>query len=236
MEIGAGLGALTLPLSGSVSRIVAIEKDPLLTDELRKRLSLAGIKNVDLINGDILKIDFAQIPLKPPNKIKIIGNLPYNISSPFLEKLTQNRDIVSRAVLMFQFEFARRLTAAPGGKEYGAMSILVQYHARASALIEVAREAFSPRPKVASMVVELDFERPYPKRAENEDLLKSVVKGAFAYRRKTLLNTLNRALFSLGAHEILTVLHKCGIDPKRRAETLDMDDFLCLTSRIASLP
>jgi len=235
LEIGAGLGALTLPLAGSVHLILAVEKDPRLTDMLRKRLSHEGIHNVILMNEDILRVDFNRLLHMTAKKIKVVGNLPYNISSPLLEKLVENRNLVSRAILMFQFELARRLIASPGNKEYGAMTVLIQYHARLSPLLQVPKEAFYPRPKVDSMVLELDFERPHPRNAEDEAKFKMVVKAAFAHKRKTLLNSLKGALFSLSKEEILAMLEKCSIDPRRRAETLDIDDFLCLTSALVSL-
>ncbi len=232
LEIGAGLGALTLPLAGSVHLILAVEKDPRLTDMLRKRLSHEGIHNVILMNEDILRLDFNRLQHMTAKKIKVVGNLPYNISSPLLEKLVKSRNLVSRAILMFQFELARRLIASPGNKEYGAMTVLIQYHARLSPLLQVPKEAFYPRPKVDSMVLELDFERPHPRSAKDEAKFKMVVKAAFAHKRKTLLNSLKGALFSLSREAILAILEKCGIDPRRRAETLDIDDFLCLTSAL----
>lgn len=235
LEIGAGLGALTLPLAGSVHLISAIEKDPSLTDMLKKRLSSAGINNVILVNDDILKLDFNRLRKMTEKKIKVIGNLPYNISSPILEKLVENRNLVSRAILMFQAELARRLIARPGNKDYGAMTVLIQYHAHLSPLLEVPKESFYPRPKVDSMVLELDFERPHTRRIEDEANFKTVVKGAFAHRRKTLLNSLKQAVFSLSSEEILGALEKCGIDPHKRAETLDIDDFLCLSSALTPL-
>ena len=235
LEIGAGLGALTVPLAGSVHQIIAIEKDPHLTEMLRKRLSLEGIKNVSLINADVLKLDFKRIPSLPQKKIKVIGNLPYNISSPLLEKLVENRNMVSRAVLMFQFELARRLVASPGNKEFGAMTVLIQYHAHPSPLLDVPKESFHPRPKVNSMVLGLDFERPHPRRAEDETKFRMVVRGAFAHRRKMLLNSLKRTLPSHSSEEILAALKKCDIEPRTRAESLDVDDFLCLTSALTAL-
>jgi 16S rRNA (adenine1518-N6/adenine1519-N6)-dimethyltransferase len=235
LEIGAGLGALTLPLAGSVHLISAIEKDSSLTDMLKKRLTSEGINNVILVNDDILKLDFNRLRKMTEKKIKVIGNLPYNISSPFLEKLVENRNLVSRAILMFQAELARRLIAKPGNKDYGAMTVLIQYHAHLSPLLEVPKESFYPRPKVDSMVLELDFERPHTRRIEDEANFKTVVRGAFAHRRKTLLNSLKQALFSLSSEEILGALEKCDIDPHKRAETLDIDDFLCLSSALTPL-
>jgi 16S rRNA (adenine1518-N6/adenine1519-N6)-dimethyltransferase len=235
LEIGPGLGALTLPLAPLVHHIVAVEKDARLAEMLKKRLTHQDISNVHLINDDILRMDLEGIPRLRGKKLKVIGNLPYNISTPFLERLVVNRNLVSRAVLMFQLELARRLTANPGNKEFGAMTVLVQYHAHISPLLEVSKASFYPRPKVDSMVLELDFERPHPRRVEDETKFKAVVRGAFAHRRKTLLNSLKRTLSSHTSEEILAALRKCGIDPEKRAETLHIDQFLCLTSALPAL-
>jgi 16S rRNA (adenine1518-N6/adenine1519-N6)-dimethyltransferase len=235
LEIGPGLGALTIPLAPLVHHIVAVEKDLRLAEMLKKRLAHQDISNVRLINDDILRLELEGIPRLPEEKMKVIGNLPYNISTPFLERLVVNRNLVSRAVLMFQLELAKRLTAGPGNKEFGAMTVLVQYHAHISPLLEVSKASFYPRPKVDSMVLELDFERPYPRRAEDEAKFKTVVRGAFAHRRKTLLNSLKRTLSSCTSEEILAALRKCGIDPEKRAETLHIDQFLCLTSALPAL-
>ena len=230
LEIGPGLGALTLPLAQSVGHIVAVEKDTQLIVLLEKKLSQARIRNVTLINHDILTFDIRNMKGFSSNRLRIIGNLPYNISSPLLEKLTENRNLISRAVLMFQMEVAKRIIASPGSKTYGAMTLLVQYHAHPTVLLEVSKNAFRPKPKVDSMVVELDFERPYMKTTVPESDFKEVVKGAFAYRRKTILNSLARASSTWGRDELLDAMEKCEIDAGRRAEALNMSDFLRLTS------
>ena len=230
LEIGPGLGALTLPLAQSVGHIVAVEKDTQLIVLLEKKLSQARIRNVTLINHDILTFDIRNMKGFSSNRLRIIGNLPYNISSPLLEKLTENRNLISRAVLMFQMEVAKRIIASPGRKTYGAMTLLVQYHAHPTVLLEVSKNAFRPKPKVDSMVLELDFERPYMKTTVPESDFKEVVKGAFAYRRKTILNSLARASSTWGRDELLDAMEKCEIDAGRRAESLDMSEFLRLTS------
>ncbi|MBW1736474.1 MAG: ribosomal RNA small subunit methyltransferase A [Deltaproteobacteria bacterium] len=234
LEIGPGQGSLTLPLARTVCHVVAVEKDRNLTLSLEKKLHRSGITNVTLVNADILKWDFREIESAPSSKIQVIGNLPYNISSPFLKKLIENRHRVARAVLMFQLEVGRRITACPGGKAYGAMSLLVQYHARPTALIDVTKEAFYPRPKVDSMVLDLDFESPYPKGTTvHEPSFRQVVKGAFAHRRKTLINSLSGVPPSFNRDVLLAAMKKCEIDPGRRAETLDMEEFLCLAEALS---
>ena len=235
LEIGAGLGALTLPLAESVRHVSAVEKDTRLTQLLGKRLSRDGIKNVTLINADILKFDINGLQTSPGEKIQVIGNLPYNISSPFLEKLINHREQVSRAILMFQVELARRLVSPPGNKVYGAITVLIQYHARISPLFEVSSGAFFPRPKVNSMVLELDFNRPHPGRAGDEKLFTSVVRSAFAHRRKMILNSFKGSPIPCPYEAFTKALNQCGIDPGKRAEELHIDDFLCLSAALTSL-
>jgi 16S rRNA (adenine1518-N6/adenine1519-N6)-dimethyltransferase len=236
LEVGPGLGALTLPPAERVNRVIGVEKDPRLAEMLRKRLSLEKISNVILINADILKLDFVQIPGSGTAPFHVIGNLPYNISSPFVEKLISHRTRVRRAILTFQLELARRLAAVPGNKDYGSLTILIQYYARITPLLEISREAFFPKPEVASMVLEMDFTRPYPKRAEDEETFRKVVKAAFSQRRKTVLNSLRGSLTSLGREPIMAALEKCGIDPGNRAEDLHMDDYLCLCTLLKPGP
>lgn len=233
LEIGPGQGALTLPLSKTVSHVVAVEKDIRLTKLLQKKLSNLGISNVTLVNHDILDFDFNGIKTRSSDKIQIIGNIPYNISSPLLEKIIRNRKVVARTVLMFQLEVARRLTSSPCTKAYGAMTLLIQYYGRSTCLFEVSKSAFYPVPKVDSMVVELDFGRPYPNQGVHDDLFRNVVKGAFAHRRKTIVNSMKGFLPSWTADLLIDRMKACGIDPRRRAETLNMDEFLQLATALA---
>lgn len=134
---------------------------------------------------------------------------------------------------MFQKEVAERLCASPGGKTYGALTVLVRYHAAASAMLKAPRGGFYPKPKVDSMVLELDFERPYSRRADDEAVFKKVVKAAFSHRRKTLLNSLRLFYHSWDRGILEDAMKMCKIDPKRRAETLDMDEFLSLASALS---
>jgi 16S rRNA (adenine1518-N6/adenine1519-N6)-dimethyltransferase len=239
LEIGPGLGALTIPLAGQAGSIIAVEKDGRLAETLQKRLDQLGITNVTLINDDILKVDFARISGvtgdKMGGKIKAVGNLPYNISSPVLERLFKHRDLISMAVFMFQREFARRLLASPGGKEYGALTVLIGYDARVSPLIDVSNDAFYPRPKVGSMVVKIDMEHIHDRRAEDDGFFRTVVKGAFAHRRKTILNSLGVTLSEYENDEIREALNLCAIDPVRRAETLYIDEFIFLSDTLLRL-
>jgi 16S rRNA (adenine1518-N6/adenine1519-N6)-dimethyltransferase len=233
LEVGPGRGELTLPLAPRVAHVTAVEKDPELADILKGRIERAGIRNISVRNLDILRFDIGSLTDVVPGKCQVIGNLPYNISSPFLEKLVQWKDRLGRAVLMFQLEVARRLTASPGGKSYGALTLLVAYHARLSPLFTVASEAFRPVPKVQSMVVELVFEKPCPGDPRHAALFRQVVKGAFSHRRKTLLNSLTGFASGWDRETVRSALAASGIDPSKRAETLDMPEFLRLTEAFA---
>lgn len=232
LEIGPGMGALTLPLARNVSHIFAVEKDPHLVAFLGRKIAHAGFSNVTLIHDDILRFNLAGITNVHPRKLQVIGNLPYNISSPCLEKLVAHRSGIGRAILMFQREFALRLCASPGEKAYGAMTVIVNYNATTTPLLQVSRKAFYPRPRVDSAVVEINFERPYARRARHEAVFQKVVKGAFSHRRKTLINSLKRFFPSLDRNELLQCLAACNIEPRRRAETLHMDEFLCMADTL----
>jgi 16S rRNA (adenine1518-N6/adenine1519-N6)-dimethyltransferase len=234
MEIGPGMGALTFPLAESVRHVVAVEKDPRLAELLRGRLLQRSIKNVTLVNSDVLRFHFEEVARSFGGRIQVIGNLPFNISSPFLEKLINSRAIVIRAVLTFQAELGRRLIASPGNKQYGAMSVLAQYHARVSPLLEIPKKAFYPPPKVESMVVELDFTRPHPVRAENEEIFRRVVRGAFSHRRKTLINSLRGAFPEWNRDDLFSALKSSGIEPGKRAEVLEINEFIRLSKFLDS--
>jgi 16S rRNA (adenine1518-N6/adenine1519-N6)-dimethyltransferase len=231
LEIGSGFGALTFPLASLVQHVIAVEKDGTLAEKLRASLSREGIGNVTLIHEDILKVDLARLS---EEQIEVIGNIPYNISSPLIEKLIRNRHRIQRAVLTLQHELAARLTASPGNKQYGALTVLIQYHAHLSPLLEIPREAFHPKPKVSSTVVQFEFFRPHPRRVDHEDFFRKVVRAAFAHRRKTLINSLRGTFPSWDVQGLLLAMEHCAIDPQRRAETLCIDDFINLTGAIAS--
>jgi 16S rRNA (adenine1518-N6/adenine1519-N6)-dimethyltransferase len=231
LEIGSGLGALTFPLASLVQHVIAVEKDGTLAEKLRAGLAREGVGNVTLIHEDILKLD---LPRLSEEKIEVIGNIPYNISSPLIEKLIRNRHRIQRAVLTLQHELAARLTASPGNKQYGALTVLIQYHAHLSPLLEIPREAFHPKPKVSSTVVQFEFSKPYPRRVDSEDFFRKVVRAAFAHRRKTLLNSLRGTFPSWEVQNILNAMQPCGIDPQRRAETLSIEDFLNLSEALGS--
>ncbi len=233
LEIGPGKGALTMPLADRVKHVLAVEKDARLAALLDGKLRRAGRRNVTLLNEDILRLDWRTLEKHFSQRMPVIGNLPYNISTPVLEKMCRSGNMMGRGVLMFQKEVADRLTAVPNTKAYGALTLLVRYHARALPLLKVMKGSFFPVPKVDSMVLSLDFERPYPGIAVSDAAFAKVVKGAFMHRRKTVLNSLKLALSHQSGASLISMLETCGVDPGKRAEALEMDDYLRLAALMA---
>jgi 16S rRNA (adenine1518-N6/adenine1519-N6)-dimethyltransferase len=233
LEIGPGMGALTIPMAGAVNSIIAVEKDERLVNYLGQKLEENRIENVTVINNDILKADLEELAGSRAKKLKVIGNLPYNISSPLLEKLISNKVFFSKAFLMLQYEFARRLASDPGGKDYGAITIMTRYESSVSQLFKIGSDVFFPKPKVGSMVIAIDLEKPHPVRAKNDRVFELVVRGAFAQRRKTIKNSLKVISDRFNTDQVSRALDICNINPLRRAETLSLDEFLNLSDTLS---
>ncbi|PIP37651.1 MAG: ribosomal RNA small subunit methyltransferase A, partial [Desulfobacterales bacterium CG23_combo_of_CG06-09_8_20_14_all_51_8] len=183
LEIGAGLGALTIPAARVARRVVAVEKDPQIAEVLQKELAEQGIDNVVLMNADILTVDIRRIFEEAGRRLVVLGNLPYNISSQVLLALIDAKDAIDRASLMFQKEVARRLIAGPDSKDYGRLTVMLQYSATVKKLAGVGAHLFLPRPKVDSEVIEVRFKEIIDHPAADEALLAAVVKAAFSTRR-----------------------------------------------------
>lgn len=233
LEIGPGMGALTIPMADVVNSIIAVEKDDRLVKYLLQKLEENNIGNVTITNNDILKTDLEELIKGRNRKLKVVGNLPYNISSPLLEKLISNKKFFSKAFLMLQYEFARRLASDAGGKDYGAITVMTRYESTVSELLKVGRDVFYPKPKVGSMVIAIDLEMPHPKRAKNDRVFELVVRGAFAQRRKTIKNSLKVISNHFDTDKISRALDLCNIDRLRRAETLSLDEFLDLSDTLS---
>ena len=230
LEIGAGLGALTLPLAACVKHVFAVESDSRIATLLGSELLAAGVSNVTIIQRDILQCDIKALAGKSDGSLKVVGNLPYHISSQVLVRLIHFREVIEAAFLMFQKEVAERLTAKPGTKSYGRLSVLIQYCARIYPLVSVAATAFFPQPKVDSQVVGIEFQHTIPFRATDESLLVQIVRAAFGKRRKTLKNALLGGNLGFGDERISAALELAGVDSRRRAETLSVKDFVALTN------
>jgi 16S rRNA (adenine1518-N6/adenine1519-N6)-dimethyltransferase len=228
MEIGAGLGALTIPLAKTARQVFAVETDSQLTQLLKAELLVHNLTNVEIIEKNILKVDIHALTQELDHPIIVMGNLPYNISSQILIQLIHARKDVNRAILMFQKELARRITANPGNKDYGRLTVMLAYCAEIKSLATVTASLFYPRPKVDSEVVEINFRisREYP--AHDQTKLFQVIKAAFGNRRKTLKNALSTGDLRIEPQTARQALIAAQIDPARRAETLAVSEFVTL--------
>ncbi|MBU0544343.1 MAG: ribosomal RNA small subunit methyltransferase A [Proteobacteria bacterium] len=232
LEIGAGLGALTVPIAMAVNTVYAVEKDRNLLPPLQSELLAKNIDNVRIVNENILDVDIESIAAKYGRKIAVMGNLPYNISSQILIKLIIQRLFVSRAILMFQKELSERICAKPGGKDYGRISVMLQYCSDISKIADIKASLFFPKPGIDSQIIEIRFKEIPAFPADNENFLFSVIKAAFGKRRKTLKNSLSRSGLGIDAQTAVSALNRAGIDPVRRAETLTVEEFVKLSNVI----
>ena len=224
LEIGPGLGFLTRRLVEVARKVWAIEVDPSLVGWLQ-RSPLGCHPAFELVQGDVLKIPLSSV--LPDHKVKLVANLPYSISTPVLFRLFDLRDHFSLLVLMVQREVAERMAAYAGTKAYGTLSIWCQIQGQILEKVSVSPEAFFPRPKVRSTLLKIC---PYPKplvSVEDTSLLRGLVRAAFGQRRKTLTNALGGWL-KKARGEIEALLRHGGIDPRRRGETLTVDEFIRL--------
>ncbi len=232
LEIGAGLGALTIPLSRAAREVYAVEIDHALTSLLKAELDSHGIENVTIIDHNILRVDIQEIMEAAGRKLIVFGNLPYNISSQVLVHLIKSRSALKRAYLMFQKELARRISAGPGKKDYGRISAMLQSCADIKSIAEVKASQFFPRPKIDSEVLEIIFNNWMDQFVKEEDLFFNVIKAAFSKRRKTLKNALGTSAYFQDAKDADQVLNNIGIDPIRRAETLTVEEFARLSNEV----
>jgi 16S rRNA (adenine1518-N6/adenine1519-N6)-dimethyltransferase len=209
-----------------------VEKDSSLVPILENQLNSSHITNVTILNQNILNLNLQELFEKSGEKFVVMGNLPYNISSQVLVYLIKNRHLVNQAILMFQKELAERISASPGGKDYGRLSVMLQYCATVKILTDIKATVFFPRPKVDSSVIEVRFYDRLLFPASDEKFLFDVIKAAFGKRRKTLKNALTQSQLSLKSQEVLTGLENSGIDPFRRAETLSVEEFVHLSNTL----
>ena len=212
--------------------IYAVEKDRTLVNIFEQEFG--SLENINFITADILKLDFKKDLSQAQFPLKVIGNIPYHISTPILFKLLENKHLFSCAVLTVQQEVARRILARPNTKDYGILSIMAQTQAHVRKLFDIRPTCFIPPPAVTSTVVRLDFE-PLPEiRISNWELFQKLVKAAFGQRRKTLRNAL-RGARGLNIPEAIReeAFKTCHIDPSRRPETLLIDEYIKLANHLA---
>ncbi len=226
LEIGPGIGTLTQGLAEAGASVTAVELDKKLPAVLAETLS--GYDRVRIVGGDILKTDIPALMGEEP--FKVVANLPYYITTPILLTLLERRLPITRIVTMVQREVAERMIALPGGRDYGALSVAVQYYTEPRLAIEVSPRCFLPPPAVESAVMDCVVRKTPPVEVEDEKHFFRVVRAAFGQRRKTIGN----ALKSLGLpRDILQgALSKAGIDPLRRGETLSLSEFAALAGAL----
>jgi 16S rRNA (adenine1518-N6/adenine1519-N6)-dimethyltransferase len=222
VEVGPGLGGMTLALAREVKKVIAIEIDRKLVAILKEKVT--GHPNVEVVESDILKVDFKHFFQKEGHPIKVVANLPYQISTPLLFRFIESKEAFSAFTLMLQKEVAERMVAPPGKKEYGPLSIFVQMFLDVSVRFFIKPSAFFPPPKVESAVVHMVWKEKPMVQTNDEEWFKRVVKACFGYRRKTLSNALRHSELSL-PEPIGSSMEKIGIDPRRRPETLTIEEF-----------
>ena len=227
IEIGPGVGTLTAQLLNKAKRVVAIELDsdliPILTEEMGDNPKFT------LIHNDALKVDFNEI-IGEEKSVKLVANLPYYVTTPIIVKLLKENYNFKSLTIMIQKEVAERMNAEPGNKDYGALSLLVQYYCNTSIVRRVPPQCFIPRPKVDSIVIRLDRLQEPKVKVENEKLFFDIIRSSFNMRRKTLWNGVKN--IGLSKENLELAFEEAGVDPKRRGETLTIEEFAMLSDKI----
>jgi 16S rRNA (adenine1518-N6/adenine1519-N6)-dimethyltransferase len=221
LEIGPGQGALTRLIAPKVKRLICVETDSDLIGPLRSGIS----SSVEVIHADFLKWDMSHLPLGG----KVIGNIPYYISTPIIEKLIQDRTKLSAVFLTVQLEFGERLIAKPGGKDYGSLSCFAQYHADIKMLFKIKNTCFKPVPKVDSCFLRLMMRSGAQESASDEKFLFKLIQTAFQQRRKNIVNSLKSLM---GREKLEGSLKALSINPNARPENLTLSNYIALSNHL----
>lgn len=234
LEIGPGIGTLTQYLCERAGKVLAVEIDPKLIPILQETLS--GYDNIEIIHGDILKQDIQGIAdrYNGGRPVKVVANLPYYITTPIIMELFESHVPLANVTVMVQKEVAERMQAQPGTKEYGALSLAVQYYARPYLAANVPPNCFMPRPAVGSAVIRLDCLSRTPVAVKDEKLMFRLIRASFNQRRKTLQNGLtNSSGLDFSKEEIRQAIQAVGLDPAIRGERLGLEQFAALADELA---
>ena len=231
IEVGPGIGTLTKEMGRSAEKVVAIEIDKTLIPILEE--TLADFPNIEVINQDILKVNVQELVKEKLNggPVKLVANLPYYITTPIVMKFLEEDIPVTDIVVMVQKEVADRMNAKPNTKDYGALSVAVQYYCDTEIVAKAPRHMFMPQPNVDSTVIGLHVREEQIYHVDNEDVFFKTVKASFGQRRKTLLNSLGGLGF-LSKDQIKEALKEANIDEKRRGETLSIEEFASLSNAV----
>ena len=231
IEVGPGIGTLTKEMGRSAEKVVAIEIDKTLIPILEE--TLADFPNIEVINQDILKVNVQELVKEKLNggPVKLVANLPYYITTPIVMKFLEEDIPVTDIVVMVQKEVADRMNAKPNTKDYGALSVAVQYYCDTEIVAKAPRHMFIPQPNVDSTVIGLHVREEQIYHVDNEDIFFKTVKASFGQRRKTLLNSLGGLGF-LSKDQIKEALKEANIDEKRRGETLSIEEFASLSNAV----
>ena len=231
IEVGPGIGTLTKEMGRTAEKVVAIEIDKTLIPILEE--TLADFPNIEVINQDILKVNVQELVKEKLNggPVKLVANLPYYITTPIVMKFLEEDIPVTDIVVMVQKEVADRMNAKPNTKDYGALSVAVQYYCDTEIVAKAPRHMFMPQPNVDSTVIGLHVREEKKYNVDNEDIFFKTVKASFGQRRKTLLNSLGGLGF-LSKDEIKVALQEANIDEKRRGETLSIEEFASLSNAV----
>jgi 16S rRNA (adenine1518-N6/adenine1519-N6)-dimethyltransferase len=224
VEIGPGKGALTFPLTQKAGKVIAIEKDKAFFSFLKER----QVSNLELLEADVLKVDFDQLVKKETDyrgRIKLVGNLPYSISSPLLFKVLQTKELFSECIFLLQKEVAERICALPGSKKYAPLSIIFQIYFSTHLHFYVSPNSFSPPPQVESALISLKKSSPLFC-LENKELFQKFLRNAFQHRRKMLWNNLLR--LNLPQALLHEAYQKCDLERNARPEQVSIAQFICL--------
>lgn len=230
IEIGPGLGTLTAKLLEKAKKVIAIELDNRMINILNNRFSL--YENFELINEDVLKVDLRKlISENRAQKVKVVANLPYYITTPIIMKLLEDKLEIESITVMVQKEVAKRLTARPGDKLSGAITYSVNYYCEPEEVVIVPNSSFIPEPEVESEVIKLNLRKEPPVQIKNEEIFFKLIKASFMQRRKTLINGVTNSGF-MGKEKFKELLRKLGISENVRGENLSLQDFANIANEI----
>jgi 16S rRNA (adenine1518-N6/adenine1519-N6)-dimethyltransferase len=233
LEIGPGIGTLTEELSMNAKKVIAVELDKNLLPILDE--TLKSYDNIEIIHGDILKIDLEKLAEEKfeDKNIKVVANLPYYVTTPIVAKLLEKNLNLDSIIVMVQKEVAERMVATPGSKEYGSLSVFVNFYSNPKIILKAPKTVFMPQPKIDSSVIRLDIKKELPE-VDREQFFK-VVRASFSKRRKTIINSLSSYGFNLDKEAFKKALEEAEIPQDTRAENISVEDFIKLSKILPPL-